>query len=41
MKLIASVKSQQSGKALGYILLWILGIPLPILVVVALFRGCN
>ena len=30
----------QSGK-IGYILLWLLGIPIPILIVIFLLRGCN
>ncbi len=30
----------QSGK-IGYILLWVLGVPIPILVVVYLLRGCT
>ena len=31
---------QQSGKA-GWILLWLLGVPLPILFVLFLLRGCT
>jgi hypothetical protein len=31
---------RQEGKA-GYILAWLVGIPLPILVLVYLLRGCN
>ncbi|HUP92624.1 MAG TPA: hypothetical protein VM074_10290 [Solimonas sp.] len=31
---------EQTGKA-GYILLWALGVPLPILFLVYLLRGCN
>lgn len=31
---------RQEGKA-GYILAWLIGIPLPILVLVYLLRGCN
>jgi hypothetical protein len=27
--------------ASGYILLWLLGIPIPILVIIFLLRGCN
>jgi hypothetical protein len=27
--------------AMGYILLWLLGIPLPILFVIFLLRGCS
>ncbi len=30
----------QSGK-IGYILLWLLGIPLPVLLVIYLLRGCS
>ena len=30
----------QTGK-IGYILLWLLGIPIPILIVIFLLRGCT
>jgi hypothetical protein len=30
----------REGKA-GYIMLWLLGVPLPILFVIFLLRGCN
>jgi hypothetical protein len=30
----------QQGKA-GYILLWLLGVPIPILLLIFLLRGCN
>jgi len=30
----------QEGKA-GYILLWALGVPIPILLLIFLLRGCN
>jgi hypothetical protein len=30
----------RSGKA-GYIIAWLLGIPIPILLLVFLLRGCN
>lgn len=30
----------QEGKA-GYILLWLLGVPIPILFLIFLLRGCN
>jgi hypothetical protein len=30
----------QQGK-IGYILLWLLGVPLPILLLVYLLRGCS
>lgn len=27
--------------AIGYILAWLLGIPIPILIIIFLVRGCN
>ena len=30
----------QEGKA-GYILLWLLGVPIPLLFLIFLLRGCN
>ena len=38
MKLNTSI--QQAGAA-GYILLWLLGIPIPILLLIFLLRGCT
>jgi len=38
MKLATRIK--EAGAA-GYILLWLLGIPLPILFVIFLLRGCS
>ena len=35
-----SLPSQQEGKA-GYILMWLLGVPIPILLLIFLLRGCN
>jgi hypothetical protein len=32
--------TDRSGKV-GYILLWLLGIPIPILFLIFLLRGCN
>jgi hypothetical protein len=34
------MKYSQQGK-LGYLLAWLLGIPIPILLVIFLLRGCN
>jgi hypothetical protein len=31
---------RQKG-AMGYVLAWLLGVPLPILIIVALLRGCS
>jgi len=39
MKLSNIMKSQE-GK-MGYILLWLLGIPIPVLILIFLLRGCN
>jgi hypothetical protein len=33
-------RAQQAGK-LGWILLWLLGVPIPILVILFLVRGCT
>jgi hypothetical protein len=30
----------QSGK-IGYILLWLLGVPIPVLLIIYLLRGCT
>jgi hypothetical protein len=35
-----SAKQMQSGKV-GWILLWLVGIPVPILLVLFLLRGCT
>lgn len=34
------LRRMQSGK-IGYILLWLLGVPIPILLIVYLLRGCT
>ena len=36
---LAKIKSQEG--AIGWILLWILGIPIPILLILFLVRGCT
>ena len=38
MHLVRKIK--QAG-ATGYILLWLLGIPIPILILIFLLRGCT
>lgn len=35
-----SLPAMQEGKV-GYILLWVLGVPIPILFLIYLLRGCN
>ncbi|MGH8624632.1 MAG: hypothetical protein ACREYC_04985 [Gammaproteobacteria bacterium] len=39
MRLTTALKRQE-GK-MGYILLWLLGIPIPVLLVIFLLRGCD
>lgn len=36
----SAVPTQQEGKV-GYILLWLLGVPIPILFLIYLLRGCS
>jgi hypothetical protein len=38
--LMRHAPGKQKG-AIGYVLAWLLGVPLPILVIVALLRGCS
>lgn len=35
----SSPSAQQKG-GIGYVLLWLLGVPLPVLILIALLRGC-
>lgn len=37
---LTSALKRQEGK-MGYILLWALGIPIPVLLVIFLLRGCD
>jgi hypothetical protein len=41
LALAASSRARYQEGKLGYILAWLLGIPLPILFVIFLLRGCN
>lgn len=36
----APVPAKQKG-GIGYVLLWILGVPIPVLILIALVRGCT
>jgi hypothetical protein len=36
----ANSRSKQRG-TMGYVLAWLLGVPIPILIIVALLRGCS
>jgi hypothetical protein len=40
MKSWITSRAHQQGKA-GWILLWLLGIPIPILLILFLLRGCT
>jgi hypothetical protein len=40
MKSFHQWRHRQEGK-LGYILLWALGVPIPVLLVIFLLRGCT
>ena len=40
MKRFKIVRNNQDGK-IGYILLWLLGVPIPILILIYLVRGCT
>ena len=35
---VEAAQKQRGG--IGYVLLWILGVPLPVLILIALVRGC-
>ncbi len=34
------VRGQQAGK-IGWVLLWLLGVPIPVLLILFLLRGCT
>lgn len=40
LRITTALKKQQEGK-IGYILLWLLGVPIPFLLVIYLLRGCD
>ena len=40
MKNLKIFRNNQTGK-IGYILLWLIGVPIPILIVIYLVRGCT
>jgi hypothetical protein len=37
---LAPRPGKQKG-GIGYVLLWILGVPIPVLILIALVRGCS
>ncbi len=40
MKRLSALANRQKG-AIGYILLWLIGVPIPVLLVIFLLRGCT
>lgn len=40
LRVAKAFKRQQEGK-IGYILLWLLGVPIPLLLLIFLLRGCD
>ena len=38
--LLTGYRSAEKG-AIGYILLWLLGVPIPVLLIIFLVRGCT
>ena len=40
MKTLKGMGSAQAGKV-GWLLLWLLGVPIPILLILFLIRGCT
>lgn len=40
MKKLRAFKEKSEGK-IGYAIMWLLGVPIPILLIVFLLRGCN
>jgi hypothetical protein len=41
MKLQPHPRTARQGKVKWMFLLWILGVPIPVLLLIALFRGCS
>ena len=36
---LKKIRSEKGG--IGYIILWVMGVPLPFLLLISLLRGCN
>ena len=39
-ELRSRLASRQKG-GIGYILLWLMGVPIPVLILISLLRGCS
>ena len=40
-KMLASLMSRHKQRGgIGYVLLWLLGVPIPVLILISLLRGC-
>jgi hypothetical protein len=40
-RLLGSYAQRARPAKIGYVLLWLLGVPLPILLLIYVLRGCN
>ena len=43
-KRLTAVRANWANKqrgGMGYVLLWLLGVPIPVLILISLLRGCN
>jgi hypothetical protein len=40
MKRLKNLMKNEDGK-IGYILMWLIGVPVPILLIIYMLRGCN
>jgi hypothetical protein len=40
MKSLSELRARQQGK-IGWIILWLLGVPIPVLLILFLLRGCT
>jgi hypothetical protein len=38
---IVAAGAHRSGRAGGYLLAWLIGVPVPILLIIFLLRGCS
>ena len=41
MKNIKKALSKEGGGLRGGLLLWLIGVPLPVILLISLFRGCS
>lgn len=41
LKVLRQQWADKQRGGMGYVLLWLLGVPIPILILISLLRGCN